>query len=81
MEGGSTWGLPRGWGTNVRFASTGGSVSLGFLLMPAATPEGVRFTAEPLDGAQGYRLRLTVATPGYTDRWLVDCAEGTLRKV
>lgn len=80
-EGGSTWGLPRGRGTNVRFGARGGTVGLHFLLVPVDSPEGVRFAAERVDSRSPYRLALTVAAPGFEDRYVVDCARGVIRPV
>jgi hypothetical protein len=79
LEGRSTWGLPRGQGTNLRFRWRGGSGARQFLVMPAASPAGVRFAVERTGRSPG-RMRVVVAAPGFEDRWLVDCGRGSVRR-
>jgi hypothetical protein len=80
MEGKTTWGSPRSEGTNVRFPARGGTMGMHFLLAPVDSSKGVRFLVESVDAKSPYRVRVTVAAPGFEDHWDLDCAKGTLRR-
>jgi len=80
MEGRSTWGVPRGEGTNLRFVRRGGSLDFHHLLMPQKRSSEVHFAVAKTDTRSRHRLGIEVETARFKHRYTLDCQSGELQQ-